>query len=95
MYVYFIQAFGEQDLQRIKIGMSDDPQDRLRKLQTGSPVKLKLLGSVRCKSRQHAAQVEKLAHGIFEKQRRRGEWFHLSRKHLGQIKSLIERAAQA
>ena len=93
MFVYFISAFGEQHLKRIKIGYSRDPLERLQKLQTGSPVKLELLGTVKCRDDSHARSVEKLAHNLFYKQRRRGEWFHLSRKHLGQIKSLIEKAA--
>lgn len=95
VYIYFIQAFGVQELKRIKIGMSDNPGNRLMELQVGSPVKLKMLGTVRCRSRAHAASVERLAHNLFHKQRRRGEWFHLSRNHLAQIKSLIERAAEA
>jgi hypothetical protein len=93
MFVYFISAFGEQHLKRIKIGYSRDPQDRLQKLQTGSPVKLELLGTVKCRDDSHAKSIEKLAHNIFHKQRRRGEWFHLSRKHVAQVKSLIEAAA--
>lgn len=94
MYVYFIEAFGVQALKRIKIGSSKWPEDRLARLQTGSPVKLKLLGKIRCKSDDHARRIENLAHNIFHKQRRRGEWFHLSKKHLAQMKSLITRAAE-
>jgi len=93
MFVYFISAFGEQSLQRIKIGYSRDPEDRLQKLQVGSPVRLKLIGTVKCRDERHARSIEKLAHNIFHEQRRTGEWFHLSRKHLGQIKHLIETAA--
>lgn len=94
MYVYFIEAFGQHDLKRIKIGRSRRPRARLEELQTGSPVKLKLLGTVRCKSDGHAKSVERYAHNIFHKQRRRGEWFHLSKKHLAQIKRLIEKVAE-
>lgn len=95
MFVYFIQAFGEKQLRQIKIGSSRNPTARLAELQVGSPVKLKLLGTVKCKSEQHARSVERLAHNIFHKQRRRGEWFRLSEKHYAQIRSLIERAASA
>jgi hypothetical protein len=93
MYVYFIEAFGEHELKRIKIGSSQHPKERLAELQVGSPVKLKLMGVVKCQSNNHARQVEKLAHKIFHAQRRRGEWFRLSRKHIEQMKSLIERSA--
>jgi hypothetical protein len=94
MYVYFITALRQQELKRIKIGSSSNPEKRLRRLQTGSPYKLTLLGTVKCKSPAHARSIEKYAHNIFYKQRRNGEWFHLSRKHLDQIKSLIQRAAE-
>lgn len=93
MYVYFISAYGEHELQQIKIGYSNDPDGRLKKLQTGSPIKLKLLGTVKCNSEAHARQVEKLAHNIFHKQKRRGEWYKLSKKHISQIESLIKTAA--
>lgn len=94
MYVYFITALGVQDLKRIKIGSSKDPEDRLRKLQTGSPFKLTLLGKVKCRDVSHARSIEKLAHNIFHKKRRIGEWFHLSRKHLSQIEHLISECAK-
>lgn len=93
MYVYFIAAFGEKKLRRIKIGYSNDPAERVRRLQTGSPVQLKLLGVVKCRSETHAKSVERLAHNIFYKQRRRGEWFRLSNKHVEQIRSLIAKCA--
>lgn len=93
MYVYFIQAFGERDLVRIKIGKSQNPEARLSQLQVGSAVKLKLLGKVKCRDDSHARSVEKFAHNIFHKQRKNGEWFNLSAQHIGQIKSLIEKAA--
>ena len=94
MFVYFIKAFGGQAMLRIKIGSSKNPEARLRDLQVGSPVKLVLIGTVRCKSNDHAKRIERFAHNIFYKQRRRGEWFHLSEKHLRQMESLIKRAAE-
>lgn len=94
MYVYFIEAFSEHELKRIKIGSSKWPEERLAKLQIGSPVKLKLMGKIRCKSDDHAKRIEKFAHNIFHAQRKRGEWFRLSRKHIEQMKSLIQRAAE-
>lgn len=94
MFVYFIKAFGEKELIRIKIGSSRDPQARLRQLQTGSPVQLKLMGVVKCRSDDHAKRIENLAHNLFYKQRRRGEWFRLSAKHIGQMQSLISRCAE-
>lgn len=90
MYVYFIEAFRETPL--VKIGKAKNPEARLRNLQVGSPVKLKMIGQVKCKSDFHALQVEKFAHNLFYKQRRRGEWFRLSEKHREMLKRVVEKA---
>src|SRR5262245_44385141 len=42
-WVYFIEAVG---LNKVKIGTSDNPEDRLRQLATGSPVPLKIAGQM-------------------------------------------------
>ncbi len=93
MFVYFISTFSEHEIKRIKIGSSRDPGRRLSQLQIGSPVKLHLLGVVKCRDDSHARSIESLAHNLFYKQRKRGEWFRLSYKHIAQIKSLIEKCA--
>lgn len=90
MYVYFVKAWGECPL--IKIGKANDPLERVRKLQTGCPFKLKLMGMVKCRSEYHALQVEKFTHELFRKQRRRGEWFRLSASHEQAIKDVIREA---
>lgn len=90
MYVYFVKCSGENPL--IKIGKAKNPIERIRVLQTGSPYKLKLLGAVKCKSDQHAKQVELFAHNLFYKQRRRGEWFRLSVNTEQAIKNVITKA---
>ncbi len=92
MYVYFLKAWGECPL--IKIGKAKNAEKRIANLQIGCPFTLKLLGKVKCKSDFHALQVEKLAHNIFYKQRKRGEWFKLSGKHTAQIESLIKKCAE-
>ena len=99
MYVYFLKAaaplVGRKGAGRaeslIKIGSAADPMKRMAKLQTGSPVLLRMIGSVRCRDAEHARCVERLAHGIFARQRRRGEWFRLSAQHEAQLASLIAR----
>lgn len=93
MQVYFITAFHERSLVQVKIGYSKDPDARLRDLQTGSALKLKLWGTVPCRSAEHARQVEKLAHRLFHKQRRRGEWFHLSQSQMQALRNVVDRAA--
>lgn len=56
----------------IKIGMSKNPQSRLRQLQTGSPYKLKLLTIVKGKG-----HLERSLHESLKpyKQSCKGEWF--------------------
>lgn len=76
MHVYMIQAtLGGTPC--IKIGVADWPLKRMRDLQIGSPVKLELLDSIRCKSRRHAFDVERYAHTMLGSKRQHGEWFHI------------------
>jgi hypothetical protein len=53
-----------------------------------------MIGKIRCKSEFHARQIEKYAHNLFYKQRRRGEWFKLSENVMQQLYSLIQRTSQ-
>lgn len=92
MYVYFIEAYREKNKKIIKIGKANNPEQRLADLQTGSPIGLRLMGKIKCKSELHAKQVEKLAHRIFAKQRRHGEWFRLSYNHMDEIINMIKTA---
>lgn len=94
MFVYFITAFHEKKLLRVKIGSSGNPEDRLAKLQTGSALRLSLWGKVRCKSRLHARLVEKAAHRLFRKRRTRGEWFALTNDDLAILRRVVAEAAQ-
>ena len=69
--IYFIQC-GENG--PIKIGQSDNVQERFKQLQTACPYELKLLwmysGEEYC---------EKDIHDKFKHEKVRGEWFHPSR----------------
>lgn len=93
MFVYFIESTNKWKSKYIKIGSSKNPEGRLKDLQTGSPLKIRLIGKIKCKNEFHAKQIEKLAHNIFYKQRRHGEWFNLKDNHITQIKSLIMKCA--
>lgn len=67
-FVYFIAASGTGN---VKIGFSaDDPNKRLRSLQTGCPNELELLYS-----EPGAVADEKAYHALFAHLRVRGEWF--------------------
>lgn len=88
MFVYFIRAL---DTPLVKIGHSANPTERLKKLQTGSPYRLELMGVVPCRSLKHSQYVEARAHEYFKKNRRGGEWFKMGKPEKAFIKSLIEK----
>ena len=64
--VYFIQSGSDGP---IKIGTAVDPRERLRKLQMGSPVRLRLLAIAQ------GVGLEKRLHRQFRDLRGLGEWF--------------------
>jgi hypothetical protein len=64
-YVYFVRA-GEH----FKIGWSQRPEGRVAALQTGNPLPLSLLGSMR-----GSEDDERALHGAFAHWRAKGEWF--------------------
>ena len=57
-------------IQSVKFGIAADPRSRLKELQTGSSVKLKLYGYVPC-----CASLERVLHSKLNRHRRQGEWF--------------------
>ena len=57
--------------------MSDCPEKRLLQLQTGNPVELRLLLSIKCKSRKHAFELEKTLHEILKGKKILNEWFRV------------------
>lgn len=77
-FVYFIRASSGP----IKIGSSLDPRARLRALQIGSPVRLRLMAVVPCSP----AQVQEMElHRRFGALRSHGEWFRPGRTLLAYI----------
>ena len=76
--VYFIkQCYKKKKNSPMKIGFSDDPERRLRELQTGNPNKLKVSFALPCASRDDAIMMEKNLHRLVtaKYQRLHGEWF--------------------
>lgn len=71
-YVYLIQAVGTN---YYKIGISTNPQARLKALQAQSPHKLVLIA---CQMNYDAWRFEQSLHSRFSSCRTQGEWFHLS-----------------
>lgn len=66
-WVYFVRATSGGP---IKIGIADDPAVRLRMLQTGNPLELTVIASMR-----GGLVVEAALHLLFEDTRLVGEWF--------------------
>jgi len=81
-YVYFIQ--GESG-GAIKIGLSNNPQNRLKVLQTGYPDTLKILAIV-----VGDIKKEKLFHKKYDHIRLNGEWFKPAKELMDEIKHLQE-----
>ena len=88
VYLYVISC----GLERVKIGVASDARKRLRELQVGSPVELKLSLSRPYSERRDAAAVADELYRSFAGRRVRGSWYRLSagevRKRLGQRASL-------
>lgn len=83
-YVYLIQA---GDSFRFKIGRSVDPERRVKEMQVGSALELKLLCQKRC--RDMCAQEDRW-HELFGASRKHGEWFDLDEKQLPKIVTALK-----
>lgn len=66
-WVYFIEGPEE----KIKIGVSRSVKSRMKQLQTGSPVELKLIRKIKVGEK----ITEQYFHNKFRKHRVHGEWF--------------------
>ena len=62
--------------------MANDPDARIKQLQTGNPVALKLIMRIKCKNRSHALNLEKTLHELLAGQNMLGEWFKVMRSNL-------------
>ncbi|MFJ8028453.1 GIY-YIG nuclease family protein [Streptomyces sp. NPDC096311] len=69
----------------VKIGWTDNPERRLRHLQTGSPVPLELLALF---EGGHIAEAE--LHRRFADKRRHGEWFDLGSDPVGAVSPFVK-----
>lgn len=73
-YVYIIENC---DTSRIKIGVGQDPENRIKQLQTGSDSELSLV--YRSNLCSNAFEVEKFMHDNFNDYHIRGEWFEVDK----------------
>ncbi len=79
-YVYFVEQEG---LGFIKVGVAKNVEKRITKLQTASPVKLKLLTAILVGGRNQAFFMEKAIHERLKKYRVEGEWFKCEPERIG------------
>ena len=78
--IYFVQA---GPLGPVKVGYTtQEPKERLRALQTGSPIKLRLIGY--CEG---TKKGEAILHRVFGSLRMEGEWFKF---HIGAMKIIYQ-----
>jgi predicted GIY-YIG superfamily endonuclease len=72
-YVYMIKRHKDG---AVKIGVSKDPESRLKDLMTGSNSELALIAKFPFSSRAQAFEVEKWFHRMNQRFRQKGEWFN-------------------
>ena len=77
----------------IKIGVAVDPTDRVRSLNTGSPIKATLYRSRVYESRDVAMQVERRLHRYFSQRRANGEWFKVPKAEAWRVLNRLETPA--
>ena len=87
MNVYLVRA-GNRGA--IKIGVAVNVERRMAALQTGNAFELKLLATIKCRSKEEAYILEKQLHAKFERQKIRGEWFQGNIKFRGINEILID-----
>lgn len=79
--IYFIAA---DEVARVKIGWSIDPVSRLKELQTGCPVALRIVAAV-----PGTYSMEQQLHVDFAKFRSHGEWFAMVPEILHRIAEML------
>jgi len=76
MIVYFVQA-GESG--PVKIGVTQNIEDRVVNLQTGNPEKINVMRALTLRSKEDAFNLESKLHNKFKDVRLNGEWFKYSK----------------
>jgi len=82
-----VYLIGSPDSPLVKIGWTDNPERRLRHLQTGSPVPLKILAVF-----EGGAIVEAKLHCRFAEKRQHGEWFDLGPDPVAAVRPFVKAA---
>lgn len=72
--VYFVQPEGSD---KVKIGLTNDLEARLKSFQTGSPEPFVVLHQIMTPARRCSERMERKLHRRFDSYRYNGEWFRL------------------
>ena len=64
----------------VKIGKANNPQKRLKELQTGNPIELKICALIPCANESKAYDLEGALHRAYRDYRLSGEWFDIKNK---------------
>lgn len=88
-YVYLI---GSLDSMFFKIGISKNPQSRLKALQTSNPTPLEIITACKCS---RPSDEESKLHALYSKHRQQGEWFKFTGDMLGKCIKQIDGLAEA
>ena len=72
MILYVIENSSRDSL---KVGVAENPYERLLQLQTGNPEKLKIIATFEYENREKALKIEKTIHKALGNSRVEGEWF--------------------
>lgn len=78
-YIYIISTAKHED-GPVKIGISDNPDKRLKQIQTGYPEKIEIKHLEEFKTRKKTFELERLLHKDFSIYRSHGEWFNMTVK---------------
>ena len=90
-YVYFIGCVDiiTKSLTAIKIGISENPINRLTDLQGANANDLVILRTIPCENKSQALELEKSFHDIYEKDQLNGEWFSITADILREIYQIL------
>ena len=79
MFLYIIKQINEEDgfCSSYKIGISKNPESRLKSLQTSNPYELELVFVWQTFKSHEANFLERECHNQFDTYRKRGEWFDM------------------
>ena len=73
---YYVYVIGP-DKGPIKIGFTNNLENRLRTIQTGNPERIKIHYSIEFKSEKDMRAAEKKIHKSLSHKRKKGEWFNI------------------